>query len=147
MEVSYLQLGWCITAAYVVVILFGAFGNMLTIIAVLYNPQIRTTRNFFILNLALSDFFICTIAAPITSYTVRINLFHFPHLQFYYLQNCFVIPILKYILESHLIALIIKHLLKIPSSNTNDWKKKYEVKKKSHIIQLTWFSFYLTSKS
>ncbi|EFO19795.2 neuropeptide F receptor [Loa loa] len=71
------QLGWCITVAYVVVILFGTFGNMLTIIAVLYNPQIRTTRNFFILNLALSDFFICTITAPITSYTVLYTFWPF----------------------------------------------------------------------
>lgn len=67
-----LQLGWCITAAYVFVILFGAFGNMLTVIAVIYNPQMRTTRNFFILNLALSDFFVCTITAPVTLYTVSI---------------------------------------------------------------------------
>ncbi|KAM3725329.1 putative neuropeptide Y receptor [Dirofilaria immitis] len=50
---------------------------MLTIIAVLYNPQIRTTRNFFILNLALSDFFICTIAAPITFYTVLYTFWPF----------------------------------------------------------------------
>jgi neuropeptide Y receptor len=30
----------------------------------------RTARNFFILNLALSDFFICIITAPTTLYTV-----------------------------------------------------------------------------
>lgn len=71
------QLGWCITAAYIFVILFGAFGNMLTIIAVIHNPQMRTTRNFFIVNLALSDFFICTITAPITLYTVLYTFWPF----------------------------------------------------------------------
>ncbi|VDN00758.1 unnamed protein product [Thelazia callipaeda] len=71
------QLGWCITIAYVIVIFFGAFGNMLTIAAVIYNPQIRTTRNFFILNLAFSDFFNCIIAAPITLYTVLYTFWPF----------------------------------------------------------------------
>lgn len=66
-----LQLDWCITFAYCFVIVFGALGNMLTVLAVIRNPQMRTTRNFFIVNLALSDFFICTVTAPITLYTVR----------------------------------------------------------------------------
>lgn len=51
-------------------IAFGSIGNLLTIAAVCRNPQMRTVRNFFILNLALSDFFICTVTAPITLYTV-----------------------------------------------------------------------------
>ncbi|VDK44468.1 unnamed protein product [Anisakis simplex] len=64
------ELGRLITLAYCFVIVFGAFGNMLTILAVIRNVQMRTTRNFFILNLALSDFFMCTVTAPITLYTV-----------------------------------------------------------------------------
>ncbi|VDL74674.1 unnamed protein product [Nippostrongylus brasiliensis] len=64
------ELGYAITAAYLVVIIFGACGNFLTMLVVALNPTMRTTRNFFIFNLALSDFFVCTITAPMTLYTV-----------------------------------------------------------------------------
>lgn len=62
--------GYIIVIAYSLVIALGVFGNLLTILAVLRNKTMRTARNFFILNLALSDFFICTVTAPITMYTV-----------------------------------------------------------------------------
>ncbi|KJH40981.1 7 transmembrane receptor [Dictyocaulus viviparus] len=45
-------------------------GNFLTMLVVILNPTMRTTRNFFIFNLALSDFFVCTVTAPMTLYTV-----------------------------------------------------------------------------
>ncbi|KIH49008.1 7 transmembrane receptor [Ancylostoma duodenale] len=64
------ELGYAITAAYLIVIIFGAVGNFLTMLVVVLNPAMRTTRNFFIFNLALSDFFVCTITAPMTLYTV-----------------------------------------------------------------------------
>lgn len=64
------ELGYAITAAYLVVIIFGACGNFLTMLVVALNPTMRTTRNFFIFNLALSDFFVCTVTAPMTLYTV-----------------------------------------------------------------------------
>ncbi|EYC24047.1 hypothetical protein Y032_0014g2288 [Ancylostoma ceylanicum] len=64
------ELGYAITAAYLIVIIFGACGNFLTMLVVVLNPAMRTTRNFFIFNLALSDFFVCTITAPMTLYTV-----------------------------------------------------------------------------
>ncbi|CAK5077951.1 unnamed protein product [Meloidogyne enterolobii] len=35
-----------------------------------HSSELRTVRNFFILNLALSDFFVCTVTAPTTVYTV-----------------------------------------------------------------------------
>ena len=63
-------IGNLIIAAYSVVIFFGTCGNLLTIIAILRNPQMRTVRNFFILNLALSDFLICTVTGPVTLYTI-----------------------------------------------------------------------------
>uniref|UniRef100_A0A7E4UYK0 G_PROTEIN_RECEP_F1_2 domain-containing protein n=1 Tax=Panagrellus redivivus TaxID=6233 RepID=A0A7E4UYK0_PANRE len=63
-------IGNLIIVAYAVVIILGAVGNLLTIVAIVRNAQMRTVRNFFILNLALSDFFICTVTAPITLYTV-----------------------------------------------------------------------------
>ncbi|CAB3401103.1 unnamed protein product [Caenorhabditis bovis] len=64
------ELGYVITCAYFFVILCGAFGNFLTILVVIPNPAMRTTRNFFILNLALSDFFVCIVTAPTTLYTI-----------------------------------------------------------------------------
>ncbi|GMR61662.1 hypothetical protein PMAYCL1PPCAC_31857 [Pristionchus mayeri] len=70
-EYSSSEWGYAITTAYVFIILFGAFGNAMTITVVILNPSMRTTRNFFILNLALSDFFVCTVTAPMTLYTVR----------------------------------------------------------------------------
>lgn len=63
-------MGYIIIAAYALVISLGVFGNLMTIVAILRNKQMRNVRNFFILNLALSDFFICTVTAPITLYTV-----------------------------------------------------------------------------
>ncbi|CAJ0583695.1 unnamed protein product, partial [Mesorhabditis spiculigera] len=71
------EIGYAITAAYLVVILFGAFGNFMTILVVVINPHMRTTRNFFIMNLALSDFFVCTVTAPITLYTVMFTFWPF----------------------------------------------------------------------
>jgi hypothetical protein len=71
-EHSSAAIGRLIVFAYSLVIVFGAIGNLLTICAVLRSPPMRTVRNFFILNLALSDFIICTVTAPTTLYTVRI---------------------------------------------------------------------------
>ncbi|VDM53785.1 unnamed protein product [Angiostrongylus costaricensis] len=64
------EFGYAITTSYLVVIIFGACGNFLTMVVVVLNPSMRTTRNFFIFNLALSDFFVCTVTAPMTLYTV-----------------------------------------------------------------------------
>ena len=69
-EHSSVLIGNLIVTAYSIVIVFGSLGNLLTIFAIIRNSQMRTVRNFFILNLALSDFFICTVTAPITLYTV-----------------------------------------------------------------------------
>lgn len=49
---------------------FGSCGNLLTFLAVMRNPAMRTNRNLFIFNLALSDFLLCTVNAPITLYTI-----------------------------------------------------------------------------
>ncbi|KAL3095344.1 hypothetical protein niasHS_007443 [Heterodera schachtii] len=69
-EHSSVLFGILILSAYVLVIAFGAVGNILTIFVVLRNKQMRSVRNFFILNLAMSDFFVCTVTAPTTLYTV-----------------------------------------------------------------------------
>uniref|UniRef100_A0AC34Q683 G-protein coupled receptors family 1 profile domain-containing protein n=1 Tax=Panagrolaimus sp. JU765 TaxID=591449 RepID=A0AC34Q683_9BILA len=69
-EHSSVLIGNLIIVAYSIVIFFGACGNLLTIIAIVRSAQMRTVRNFFILNLALSDFLICTITGPVTLYTI-----------------------------------------------------------------------------
>lgn len=56
-EHSSTSLGYIIVVVYSLVIGLGVIGNGLTILAVLHNKAMRTARNFFILNLALSDFF------------------------------------------------------------------------------------------
>lgn len=53
---------------------FGALGNLLVVIAVIRNSQMRIPRNYFIINLALSDFLMCTITVPFTAY-MALNTF------------------------------------------------------------------------
>ncbi|KAH8288324.1 hypothetical protein KR054_001149, partial [Drosophila jambulina] len=51
---------------YGVLILFGALGNTLVVIAVVRKPIMRTARNLFILNLAISDLLLCLVTMPLT---------------------------------------------------------------------------------
>lgn len=53
---------------------FGGLGNLLVMTAVVRNPQMRIPRNYFIINLALSDFLMCTITVPFTAY-MALNTF------------------------------------------------------------------------
>ncbi|CEF71249.1 Neuropeptide F receptor [Strongyloides ratti] len=70
-------LGVIIAFAYSMVIIFGAFGNILTIFIVLRNKSMRTVQNFFIINLALGDFMICTITAPITFFNISFTFWKY----------------------------------------------------------------------
>ncbi|XP_037811236.1 neuropeptide F receptor-like isoform X1 [Lucilia sericata] len=51
---------------YCVLIIFGSLGNMLVVVAVLRKPMMRTARNLFILNLAISDLLLCLVTMPLT---------------------------------------------------------------------------------
>ncbi|BFF92960.1 neuropeptide F receptor [Drosophila madeirensis] len=51
---------------YSVLIVFGALGNTLVVIAVVRKPIMRTARNLFILNLAISDLLLCLVTMPLT---------------------------------------------------------------------------------
>ncbi|EDW14689.1 neuropeptide F receptor isoform X2 [Drosophila mojavensis] len=53
-------------AIYGVLIVFGAMGNIMVVIAVLRKPIMRTARNLFILNLAISDLLLCLVTMPLT---------------------------------------------------------------------------------
>ena len=51
---------------YALMILFGASGNLLVILVVIRNRAMRTARNIFIVNLAISDLMLCVITTPLT---------------------------------------------------------------------------------
>jgi len=48
------------------VIAIGSFGNFLVISAGIRQPSLRTPRNAFILNLAVSDLLLCLVTMPLT---------------------------------------------------------------------------------
>ncbi|CAB4058982.1 NPFR [Lepeophtheirus salmonis] len=53
-------------ALYASLILFGSMGNILVIVVVIRNAAMRTARNVFIVNLAVSDLMLCLITMPLT---------------------------------------------------------------------------------
>ncbi len=57
--------------AFAVLILFGACGNGLVCYVVAKNPNMRTPRNIFIINLAISDLTLCCFTQPFNLLKVR----------------------------------------------------------------------------
>ena len=51
---------------YALLICFGALGNILVVLAVLRKAAMKTARNLFILNLAVSDLLLCLVTMPLT---------------------------------------------------------------------------------
>jgi neuropeptide Y receptor len=51
---------------YSILIIVGAAGNSLVVCAVARKPAMRTARNMFIVNLAVSDLLLCLITMPLT---------------------------------------------------------------------------------
>ncbi|KAK5644811.1 hypothetical protein RI129_006111 [Pyrocoelia pectoralis] len=51
---------------YSILISVGALGNALVILSVVRKPAMRTPRNLFIVNLAVSDLLLCTVTMPLT---------------------------------------------------------------------------------
>lgn len=51
---------------YTLLICFGALGNGLVVLAVVRKAAMKTARNVFILNLAVSDLLLCLITMPLT---------------------------------------------------------------------------------
>lgn len=51
---------------YAMLILVGSLGNCLVIWAVIRKPSMRTLRNTFITNLAVSDLLLCLVTMPVT---------------------------------------------------------------------------------
>lgn len=59
---------------YGLVCTFGAIANLLVLVAFLRTSHLRNLRNYFIVNLAVSDLLLCVITAPVTLY-FSLNLF------------------------------------------------------------------------
>lgn len=59
---------YILISCFSVLIVFGALGNGLVCYAVAKNPHMRTPRNIFIINLAISDLTLCLFTQPINLY-------------------------------------------------------------------------------
>lgn len=57
---------FCLVAAYCILIIFGTIGNSLVVYVVARQPAMRTARNVFVVNLAISDLLLCLITMPLT---------------------------------------------------------------------------------
>ncbi|XP_046382129.1 orexin receptor type 2-like isoform X1 [Haliotis rufescens] len=55
---------WVFTVLYALVFVFGITGNFLVCYAVWRNHQLRTTTNFFLVNLAVADFLVMMFCLP-----------------------------------------------------------------------------------
>ncbi|KAI9556585.1 NPFG-protein-coupled receptor [Daphnia sinensis] len=62
---------FCLIAAYCVLIIFGTIGNSLVVYVVARQPAMRTARNVFVVNLAISDLLLCLITMPLTLMEIR----------------------------------------------------------------------------
>ncbi|XP_033757601.1 neuropeptide F receptor-like [Pecten maximus] len=58
---------------FAVLIIFGAVGNGLVCYVVVKNPHMRTPRNIFIINLAISDLTLCLFTQPLNLYRLLNN--------------------------------------------------------------------------
>ena len=58
---------------YLVMIVFGAVGNLMVIAVVAKSKAMRTARNVFIVNLAVSDLMLCLITMPLTLVEILYN--------------------------------------------------------------------------
>lgn len=57
---------FCLVTAYCILIIFGTIGNSLVVYVVARQPAMRTARNVFVVNLAISDLLLCLITMPLT---------------------------------------------------------------------------------
>jgi hypocretin (orexin) receptor 2 len=57
---------WCLILISLTIFLIGLIGNLLVIVVVIKNAQMRTITNLFIVNLAIGDFLVILICLPTT---------------------------------------------------------------------------------
>ena len=51
---------------YTLMIVMGGVGNLMVLYVVARNPNMRTARNVYVVNLAISDLMLCLITMPLT---------------------------------------------------------------------------------
>ncbi|KAK6177849.1 hypothetical protein SNE40_012732 [Patella caerulea] len=61
---------YILITCFAILITFGAAGNGLVCFVVTRNAQMRTPRNIFIINLAISDFTLCLFTQPLNLYKI-----------------------------------------------------------------------------
>ncbi len=54
------------TIYYIVLCIIGSFGNLITIVAILFHKELRTLPNFYVLSLAMADLLVCIMIVPLT---------------------------------------------------------------------------------
>ncbi|XP_045189753.2 neuropeptide F receptor-like [Mercenaria mercenaria] len=65
-----------ITTVFSIMIIFGALGNGLVCYVVFLNSHMRTPRNIFIINLAISDLTLCLFTQPLNLYRLLNSQWH-----------------------------------------------------------------------
>ena len=78
---------------YALMILFGASGNLLVILVVIRNRAMRTARNVFIVNLAVSDLMLCLITMPLTLVEILYQTWQVSKMMFWCLKHIVQIDI------------------------------------------------------
>jgi hypothetical protein len=81
---------FCLVAAYCVLIVFGTIGNSLVVYVVARQPAMRTARNVFVVNLAISDLLLCLITMPLTVSHIYSSYQLYPGMNIY-LENYLLI--------------------------------------------------------
>jgi len=114
-----------LTIAYSLLIVVGMLGNLLVLVTILRSAEMRTARNVFIANLAVSDLCLCVITMPLTLVEVMFQRWQwgdnpiFCHLQSP-LQGIFVI-----ISSLSISAIAIDRCIVICCSTINNWSARF----------------------
>lgn len=58
---------------YLIVVVVGIFGNMLTILSIFLNKKLRSIPNVYICNLAFADFIVCGLISTYSAYLLTID--------------------------------------------------------------------------
>lgn len=74
---------------YSLIFFLGVFGNFCVIFALIKFKNLRTVRNLFILNLSISDIFVCFLSLPITAYQILYKKWIFSEIL------CYLIPVMQ----------------------------------------------------
>ena len=67
----------CLIVCYAVLIFIGTIGNGLVCVAVARKPKMRTSRNLFIINLAISDLLLCFFTIPFSLVEISVKFWPF----------------------------------------------------------------------